>query len=128
MFDGSVMFKGDIKPVDLGENYHVDDITNAGIYKSYGNLEGLPGQAYGVLEVVKNDTDILQRYTQTNTDTAFTWQRVKNDNIKGWSEWLSVTTAVTLSSGEINNNQSLIDLNTDKSIYSPYERVELKVM
>lgn len=125
VFDGSVMFKGDIKPVDLG-NYHVDGITNAGTYKSYGNIQGLPGQAYGVLEVVKNDTDVLQRYTQTNTDTPFTWQRLKNNNIGGWSNWISVTTANTLSSQEINNDQSLIDLNTDKAIYNPYERVEFE--
>ena len=122
-FDGSVTFKGDILPVDLG-TYHVDGITYAGTYKSYGSLQGLPiSPAYGVLEVVHNDTDILQRFTQTNDFRPFTWERIKNNNIGHWSSWISVTTATTMSPEEISNNTSLVDLITDKAIYYPNERV-----
>lgn len=122
-FDAPVTFKGGILPVDLG-NYHADGITNAGTYKSYGNIQGLPvSPAYGVLEVVHNDTDVIQRFTQTNISRPFTWERIKNNNIGGWSSWLSVTTAATMSTDEIDNNTGLVDVITDKAIYNPYERV-----
>ncbi|MBC6498538.1 hypothetical protein H7R52_07070 [Weissella confusa] len=90
-------------------------IVNWSWYLPSADKQGLPGQAYGVLEVVKNDTDVLQRYTQTNTDTPFTWQRLKNNNIGGWSNWISVTTANTLSSQEINNETDWTPAPEDKA-------------
>lgn len=123
VFDGSVMFKGDIKPVDLGE-YHVDGITASGSYTSNGTLLGLPiSPAYGILEVESNDTDTKQTFTQTNIDQPVSWTRVKNSNIGGWSKWSVVIGYSNLTTGEIADDPSLVDLYTDKTIYGPYEAV-----
>lgn len=113
------------KSIDLGAKYHADGIDAGGFYKSEGNIDGLPiSPAYGVLEVVTNDTDILQRFTQTNIDHPFTWERVKNNNMGNnkFSNWFSVTTPATLDSNEVNDDPSIYDIQSDKAFYHPYER------
>ena len=111
----------------LTDGTNADTVTQSGSYSSYGNVSGLPiNPAYGVLNVESSSTDTKQTFVQTNIDRPVYWTRVKNNNIGSWSNWVLTVGYSALTTSEVANDPTLVDLSTDKSMYAPYEGVTFK--